>query len=707
MFHKGGCKLDTHSSIRRKISVFSIVLFLVILIGGSIAFAISMWQIDRINASNELVKATEIERTKLEASVNGEIAIALKMADSPLIKRHFLNTEDDDLRRIAFEEIEGYRQAFASKSVFWASDKNKEFYFSENDHYTLDPNDPDTYWYKMTLYETVRYNFNINYNAELKKVMLWINAPVFDGKTPIGLVGTGIGVSDFVNAIYQNYSGDATMYFYNNLGEITGAKDNISLVTDKVTLDKHLDNVGMEILDRTRNLKPGEFTFFNTPGGVIAIGEITALEWYIAAILPITFLDSMNSAMTVIFFAMMAIIALIFIIFYFFIIWLLNPLGIMVTTLNQISADWNLTHRLEISRKDETGTLADFFNLTFDKISGLVKAIKNKTFNLSDTGDELNATMNETSESIQKIDDNIQSMRGIVLSQADEVNSSAKSMERIMKGLDGLNDHITLQANMVAQSSSAIEQMLANIHSVTETLIRNTSNINSLAESSEAGQKDLQKVSEDIKEISRESEGLLEINSVMQNIASQTNLLSMNAAIEAAHAGESGKGFAVVADEIRKLAENSGKQSKTISTVLKKIKTSIDAITRSNSTLLERFGIMQNEVETVSNMESQIRNAMQEQETGSHQILDAVTKLNSVSGEVQHASSDMISITREVLKQSNNLKQISNDVAGGMDDMTQNADAITIAVKRVLEISQENKENIDNLSSDIALFKVE
>jgi methyl-accepting chemotaxis protein len=481
----------------------------------------------------------------------------------------------------------------------------------------------------------------------------------------------------------------------------------MDLITGKVNIDKHLNNTDDEIFSRAKGLTPGNFISFNMAEGVAAMGGIPALDWYIFAILPVTLWHSLNSAMTVIFLAMMVAIALIFIIFYFFITWLINPLNTMVTTLNLISNDWNLTRRLKNTRRDETGNLADFFNMTFEKISGLLKDIKVKTLTLAGTGDELNVTMDDTSQSIHKIDDNIQNMRGMVLSQADEVNGSAKSVEQVIKGLDGLNEHINIQANMVSQSSSAIEQMLANIHSVTENKIKNTTNINSLAETSQAGQKDLQKVSEDIKEIARESEGLLEINSVMQNISSQTNLLSMNAAIEAAHAGESGKGFAVVADEIRKLAENSGKQSKIISTVLKKIKASIDAITKSTGILLERFSLMQKEVETVSNQETVIRNAMQEQEVGSHQILDAVTRLNSVSGEVQSASSEMIDITRDVLKQSNNLKRISGEVASGMDDMTQNAEIITGAVKRVMEISQENKENIDNLSTDIAIFKVE
>jgi methyl-accepting chemotaxis protein len=176
----------------------------------------------------------------------------------------------------------------------------------------------------------------------------------------------------------------------------------------------------------------------------------------------------------------------------------------------------------------------------------------------------------------------------------------------------------------VAQSSSAIEEMLANIQSVTSTLVKNADNVTELIDASEIGRGGLQEVAADIQEIARESEGLLEINAVMENTASQTNLLLMNAAIEAAHAGEAGKGFAVVADEIRKLAESSGEQSKTISAVLKKIKDSIDKITASTDNVLNKFEAIESGVKTVADQEENIRNAMEEQGAGSKQILDAI-----------------------------------------------------------------------------------
>ena len=699
--------MTNKTSIKRRFLIFAIILFLVILIGGSITFALSMWQIFRINAGKELARAIEIERIKLEASVNGEITVALKMAGSPIIQQYFAHPEDPELERIAFEEIAGYRSAFASNSVFWVNDIDKKFYSDDAYAFTIDTTDPNNYWYLMTLNETEKYNFNINYNPDLNVINLWINAPVFDHwNRPIGILGTGIDLTVFINAMYKDYSGDAQLYFFNMDGEITGAKD-FDLVANKAFLVDVLGYAGMDVLNKARDMKSVDIQYFNTPSGVIALNEVPTLDWFITAVLPLTLLNVLKSSMTVFFFAIMMIIALIFVVFYIFMARMIEPMNHMVQTLDQISTDWDLTQRLQLTQRDEIGTLGDFFNLTFEKMRKLLVGIKNKCFTLADTGEELTTHMSLTEKDIDRINANIQMMREQVLTQSDKVNSAAGSIERIITGLNNLNENITVQAGSVAQSSSAIEQMLANIQSVTQTLVKNSANINSLAESSETGRADLQKVSADIQEIARESEGLLEINSVMQNIASQTNLLSMNAAIEAAHAGESGRGFAVVADEIRKLAENSGVQSKTISAVLKKIKASIDTITKSTGIVLERFETIEREVQTVSNQETQIRSAMEEQGIGSRNILEAITQLNSVTDLVRRTSSDMTIESKEVVNQSNDLKRITTDVAGSMDEMTVSADEISNAITRVKEISEENKENIGTLNEDVSRFKVE
>ena len=259
----------------------------------------------------------------------------------------------------------------------------------------------------------------------------------------------------------------------------------------------------------------------------------------------------------------------------------------------------------------------------------------------------------------------------------------------------------------MSQSSSAIEEMLANIQSVTQTLVKNTENVNDLSSASELGRSGLNDVAADIQEIARESEGLLEINSVMENIASQTNLLSMNAAIEAAHAGEAGKGFAVVADEIRKLAENSSEQSKTISTVLKKIKGSIDKISVSTDNVLKRFEAIDSGVKIVIDQEENIRHAMEEQNEGSKQILQALSKLNEITQQVKDGTEIMLEGSEEVIHEGNNLEIVTQEITGGMNEMASGADQINVAVQEVNQLTAKNKDSIELLVNEISKFKVE
>jgi methyl-accepting chemotaxis protein len=249
--------------------------------------------------------------------------------------------------------------------------------------------------------------------------------------------------------------------------------------------------------------------------------------------------------------------------------------------------------------------------------------------------------------------------------------------------------------------------MVSNIQSVNQILVKNSASVKELTEASAVGHAGLQDVASDIQEIARDSEGLLEINSVMENIASQTNLLSMNAAIEAAHAGDAGKGFAVVADEIRKLAESSSEQSKTISIVLRKIKASIDKITVSTDNVLGKFEAIDSSVKVVAEQEETIRNAMEEQSEGSRQLLEGVTNVNDLTRQVKNSSQEMLEGSTEVIRESKNLENVTQEISGGMNEMASGAQQINIAVNRVNEITTLNRENIDTLVQEVSRFKVE
>jgi methyl-accepting chemotaxis protein len=382
-----------------------------------------------------------------------------------------------------------------------------------------------------------------------------------------------------------------------------------------------------------------------------------------------------------------------------------GPIKYTINFLNNLGGD--LTRRLAIKSKDEIGDMSVIFNQTFDSIDGLVKVIKDKSLLLQNISNNLTNHMTETSLATNNIMTKIKNMKGHIDVQGKNITESDSAMNVIMGTIEKLDGHIKDQANSVSVSSSAIQEMFVNIHSVVQTFIKNAENVTALTNASEAGKTSISAVSRDVEQIAKDSEGLIEINAMMENIASQTSLLSMNAAIEAAHAGEAGKGFAVVAGEIRKLAESSSQQAKNTTTMLKHIKTAIDTITSSTQEVLNRFAIIDRCVQTVSEQENHIRGAMEEQETGGKEILNSIGRLNELTGLVKNGSEEMSSEGNEIAKKSRQLETITCGIENEMNEMMNSADKIFSAINNVNDISKENQHVSNELSGEVSKFKVD
>ncbi|WP_010262658.1 methyl-accepting chemotaxis protein [Treponema primitia] len=534
----------------------------------------------------------------------------------------------------------------------------------------------------------------------------------------VGLVGVNIDISamqDIVLGIKPYGTGIATVY--SNDGTVAAhnipARTGLHMIETDAPLFKDYTYPALECIQQGKSLTFQEYSPALDVDLQIIIEPFTVSQtttpWSVMIAIPMDKVLEDIRALT--FFTIMLSLAAMIatgVIIFFVVGRIAKPIVNVSRTLKDISeGEGDLTKQITIKSKDEIGDLARYFNMTLEKIKELVITIKKQAVALFNIGNDLSSNMTETAAAINQITANIQSIKGRIINQSASVTETNATMEQILININKLNELIEQQSVNVSQSSSSIEQMLANIQSVTQTLVKNADNVRDLANASEIGHSGLQGVAADIQEIARESEGLLEINDVMKNIASQTNLLSMNAAIEAAHAGEAGMGFAVVADEIRKLAESSGVQSKTISEILKKIKDAIDKITKSTDGVLNKFEAIDSGVKTVSDQEENIRSAMEEQNTGSQQILEAVSQLNNITQMVKSGSMEMLEGSKEVIQESKNLEMVTQEITDGMNEMATGAEEINVAVSEVNNISGENKENIDILVKEVSRFKVE
>ncbi len=384
-----------------------------------------------------------------------------------------------------------------------------------------------------------------------------------------------------------------------------------------------------------------------------------------------------------------------------------RPIKKTVKSLKNIAdGDGDLTVRLPISGNDELSDLSNYFNKTIKKIENSMKGILDASSKMSDVGDSLAENMENTASSIDQINVNIDNVKEEILDQSTGVEETSATVEEIIHTISQLNNSIGIQADRVSESSDKIESMISNIASIAKMLENSDTIVKTLNEKTAIAKQGSHIASEEISKIAQQSDDLLEATEIIQNIASQTNLLAMNAAIEAAHAGEAGKGFAVVADEIRKLAEESSSQGKNIASTIKNtteiIKIITDASSESESVLNEVFGLVEQTLGEIENIVA----VMNRQETNSQAVLSALENINLITGEVKDGSVEMLKGGEKVAIEMQKLDELTKHITHSMNEMASGAVKINHAVQEVNILSRTNKDSIRKLSLEVNKFKV-
>jgi methyl-accepting chemotaxis protein len=357
--------------------------------------------------------------------------------------------------------------------------------------------------------------------------------------------------------------------------------------------------------------------------------------------------------------------------------------------------------------RDELGELS----ATLDRMRGglgeTVGEIRDSLASLKDFGSGLAASMEKTAASVARIRSKIEAIKARAGDEGDSVREVSSTVDAMLSSVRELDALIADQSASVTESSASIQEMIANISSVGRNVDFLGSSFVKLLAASDDGRSKLNAVDEAVRTIQGQSDKLSEANDVIRAIASQTNLLAMNAAIEAAHAGEAGRGFSVVAEEIRKLSEMASAQSSEIYTDISSIVASIGEMAASSETAGMAFGAIESLIKELGSLEDMIRLALQEQNEGSRQILEALQRINEITQRVSGKSLEMSGSSESIGAEMRGLLELGEQVQGGVDEIALDTKGIEEDANSVYRMSSDNSRLVEAVASRVGRFKLD
>jgi methyl-accepting chemotaxis protein len=367
----------------------------------------------------------------------------------------------------------------------------------------------------------------------------------------------------------------------------------------------------------------------------------------------------------------------------------------------------DLTQAIMAPQRDEIGDFIRGFNAFVSKLREIIARAKRSAYAVRAAQEELTAEATETSAALVQISANVEGVKGRIATLGSNVKEAKEVLDGLNAEIAQLDAAVDADVAAVEEATASVNQMVASIESAARAVEKRKIQADDLVETASSGGENLRRTADAIAGIQSHVDKISDLVGMINGIASQTNLLAMNAAIEAAHAGDAGRGFAVVADEIRKLAETSSSNAKEIATIIQGVVNDIAAASASGGLTSESFGEIDRGIREVSGALDEIRSVSAEMAVGGKDILGAMTELNGQSARVREAARRLETGRASVNGKMAGVSQVSAEAAGAMAEITVGVSEITRAMSGVADLGQRLHSAAAELFEEIDSFKTE
>ncbi len=367
----------------------------------------------------------------------------------------------------------------------------------------------------------------------------------------------------------------------------------------------------------------------------------------------------------------------------------------------------DLTVRIPVGGDNEIGELSAACNRVMDTMQNMVKTVSSSVNDLSFNSAEMLEQSIKMTEMVGEAENDIDVIEGKANNQADLVNQINGEVSEFRKSIVSFSSKVQEQSEAVSRSSSSVEQITATIDASDDTISKISSEYNEIVAETNANIANQRNITEQIVKIQQMAQNLYEANKIITSIASQTNLLAMNAAIEAAHAGEAGSGFSVVAEEIRNLAETSAHQTGSIKSIINDIEAAVGEMVNSSGKSEKAFARLGEKVTSLQGSVQQIQQGMNEQAAGAKEILDMMRVLTKSSSEMSEASDTMNEETAAIAMGMQQISASSTDILASTAHTSDRLKQIKMFAEESSGTSENNEKLSETVRNIVDSYKVE